>query len=427
VKRGSRKGRTLVAGTASPTPPATSPSAINHRAAEDGMSAQASARLRRRQRWVDRVQYPQAGLKGGAMRWIGFVFGLALLVFTAASVVTLLLIPRATANRLSSVVARGVLKSFNVLTSRIRDYARRDRVWAAGPPAFLIGVLTVWLTLSVFGWALFMWPFTNESFASTLRLSGSSVFTLGFDVPARAVPTAIVFPAAASGLVIVALQIAYLPSLYSAFNRRETLVTLLETEAGSPAWGPEILARYQLIRSASQLARLYDRWTEWAADLSESHTSYRTLIYFRSPEPLRSWLIALLAVLDAAALHLAICPHSVPAEARPLMRMGYLTLRKIALASGIAVDDDPQPGDPISLTRAEFDEAVRHVVDAGWTTERDNDEAWMHFRGWRVNYEAAAYGLAYHLDVVPALWSGPRRDTRAGMSPRRPVDRQPTG
>jgi hypothetical protein len=359
------------------------------------------------------------------MRWIGLLPGLVLLGFTVTSIVGMLLIPRLSANRLSTLVSRAVLRLFNLLTARVHDYERRDRIRAAAPPTFLLAVLSVWLTFTVLGWGLFMWPFTTDSFAGALRLSGSSVFTLGFDVPARAVPTAIVFPAAASGLVIIALQIAYLPSLYAAFNRRETLVTLLETEAGSPAWGPEILARYQLIKSTSQLARLYDQWTEWAADLSESHTSYRTLVYFRSPEPMRSWLIGLLAVLDAAALHLAMCPESVPTEARLLMRMGYLTLRKIAAAVRITVNDDPQPSDPILLTRQEFDAAVAHVVDAGWVPERDLDEAWKHFHGWRVNYETAAYALAYHLDVVPALWSGPRRDTTTGWTPRRPIDRLP--
>lgn len=359
------------------------------------------------------------------MRWICLPIGIAILIFTATSVAIALLIPRATNPRINNMVARAVLGLLHTLTAHIEDYIRRDRVLAGGPPLFMISLLTTWLALIVFGWALVMYPVAHDSFAGTLRLSGSAVFTLGFDVPSRAVATAIVFPAAASGLVIVALQIAYLPSLYSAFNRRETLVTLLETEAGVPAWGPEILARYQLIRTSSQLARLYDRWTEWAADVSESHTSYRTLVYFRSPDPLRSWLLGLLAVLDAAAIQLAICPRSVPSEARLLMRMGYLTLRKIADGARIPVDNDPKPTDPLQLTRGDFDQAVEHVVAAGWSPERDLDEAWKHFRGWRVNYEAAAYGLAYHLDVVPALWSGPRRHTSAEWLPRRPVDRTP--
>ena len=48
--------------------------------------------------------------------------------------------------------------------------------------------------------------------------------------------------AGASGLVLVAMLIAYLPVLYAAFNRREIQVTTLEALAGSPPWGPELLA-----------------------------------------------------------------------------------------------------------------------------------------------------------------------------------------
>ena len=49
--------------------------------------------------------------------------------------------------------------------------------------------------------------------------------------------------AAASGLFVIAAQIGYLPTLYGAFNRRETEVTLLGSRAGTPPWGPELLAR----------------------------------------------------------------------------------------------------------------------------------------------------------------------------------------
>jgi hypothetical protein len=47
----------------------------------------------------------------------------------------------------------------------------------------------------------------------------------------------------ATGLAIVTLQIAYLPTLYPAFNRRETEVALLKARAGVPSWGPELRAR----------------------------------------------------------------------------------------------------------------------------------------------------------------------------------------
>jgi hypothetical protein len=106
--------------------------------------------------------------------------------------------------------------------------------------------------------------------------------------------------------------------------------------------------------------------------------------------------------------------------------MGYTALIDLAATVGITVDPDPDPADPIQLTRAEFDSAVERLVSVGWKLERDQDQAWKHFHGWRVNYEAAAYGLALRLDAPPALWSGSRRKGRDEViNPIRPSHRVP--
>jgi hypothetical protein len=174
------------------------------------------------------------------------------------------------------------------------------------------------------------------------------------------------------------------------------------------------------------LPKVYERWTEWAADIAESHTNYRALLYFRSPDPQTSWLLGLLAVLDAAALQLALNPGTAPPEARPLLRVGYITMRKLAHTVGIAVTEDPHPDDPLVLTRAEFDAAMDRMRRAGWLLEREPDEAWPHFHGWRVNYEGAAYALARYLDVPPAVWSGTRpRHRPPPQLPVRPPHREP--
>jgi hypothetical protein len=137
-------------------------------------------------------------------------------------------------------------------------------------------------------------------------------------------------------------------------------------------------------------------------------------------------VIGLLAVMDAAALYLSLSPLTAPASARPLLRMGYVALDDLAGTLGIAVDPDPDPADPIQLSQAEFDDAVRRLVSVGWKLERSQDEAWKHFHGWRVNYEAAAYGLALRLDAPPALWSGERRKGRNEViQPVRPSHRVP--
>ena len=93
------------------------------------------------------------------------------------------------------------------------------------------------------GFAPLLWPFAADGVASAFIDAGSSLFTVGIAVPAGTAPAVTVFLAAATGLVILTLQIAYLPTLYAAFNRRETQVALLSERAGVPSWGPELLAR----------------------------------------------------------------------------------------------------------------------------------------------------------------------------------------
>jgi len=360
------------------------------------------------------------------IEWVGFAVGLALLGLTWASVLKTFMVPRETHTRLNIIVAGAVYRTFRMLTARVDDLARRERIYALSAPTFLIGLLVSWLVCLLIGYALLFLP-TGTSFAAAMRESGSSLFTLGFAVPAGGRGEyVIVFIAAASGLAVLALLIAYLPLLYAAFNRREVLVATLEALAGAPPWGPELLARQALIDNEVALPDLYGRWTEWAADISESHINYRTLVYFRSLDPAASWLLSLLAVLDGAALHLALNPSSAPHQARPLLRVGYITLRRLAASMDLPIPQDPAPTDPIDLAKADFDDAVRWLHEAGWETERLADDAWPHFHGWRVNYEAAVYQLAYHLDLPPALWSGPRRPGRpAPRPPLRPTDRKP--
>ncbi|MGD0834855.1 MAG: hypothetical protein ABSA40_10650 [Candidatus Dormibacteria bacterium] len=361
----------------------------------------------------------------GSVAWIGFAAGVVILLITAGSVLGTLIVPRATAPRLTVLVTRTVRRAFLLITDRVDAYRTRDRIDALAGPALLMALLAAWVALVFLSFSLLLWPFVG-GFGNAVVLTGASMFTLGFATPHGAAPTALVFLCAMSGLVIVALQIAYLPTLYAAFNRRETLVTMLEFLGGVPAWGPEILMRHELIDNTDRLGWLYERWTEWAADVSESHTTYPQLVYFRSPNPYRSWVVGLLAVMDAAALQLSLSPLSAPGAARPLLRMGYVALRELAEAVGVDIDPDPDPADPIQLTKAEYDDAVAKLRAVGWKIERDADIAWTHFHGWRVNYEAAAYGLCAYLNAPPALWSGPRRRGRNEvMGPARPAHRVP--
>ncbi len=335
-----------------------------------------------------------------------------------------LIVPRDTPARVGTFIARFFMPVFQWFTRFFRTYEGKDRWLAFQGPWYLLMLLATWLVLLATGYGLILWSITSLSIGGAFREAGSSMLTLGFAGTRTAGATAVDFLAAASGLGVVALLIGYLPVVYGAFNRRERSVTMLESRAGSPAWGPEILWRHERVGITDSLPEFYEHWETWCADVAETHSSYPALLLFRSPDPLRSWLTALLAVLDSAALYNALCPTTAPSQARLCLRMGFTTLRTLADVIFVEFDPDPHPEAPIRLTYEEFVRGAQRLVDIEFPMERTLEEAWPHFRGWRVNYEAVALEIAERVSAVPGPWAGTRSvfgDTV--LETHRPVDR----
>ena len=361
-----------------------------------------------------------------AGRWVAAAFGLLLVLASWQSVIGTLIVPRAVPSRLALWASHAVVAVYRLITRPVDDYRRRDRILATQAPAILVTQLATWLTIFLVGFTLLLWPAHGRSITRALADAGSSLFTLGFAEPPGTVPDIVVFTAAATGMIVVALQIGYLPTLYGAFNRRETDVALLVSRAGVPSWGPELLARthYALgsgVSTIDTLPDLYLQWERWAADVGESHSTYVPLVRFRSPQPFSSWVISLLAVLDSAALILSLAPNQVPVvPARLCLRSGFNCLTKVARAMGMDVPDEANPDASITLTYEEFLAAVGRMAEVQFPMSRTPADAWPDFVGWRVNYERAAYQIAEAIDAAPALWSGPRRYRTAEVSPQRP-------
>jgi hypothetical protein len=360
-----------------------------------------------------------------ALGWLAFAAGVVTVLWTWVSVVQTLIVPRGFSSKFLLRVLWAVRAPFLFTVRRLDSYESIDRLLVLQGPTSLLILLITWVALFFLGLSLLLWPFSS-SVKSAFVHAGSAMLTLGFAHPAGGAATVISFVAAATGLFVVALEIAYLPAIYGAFNRREVLVTTLQSRAGSPAWGPEILARQHLVGLLGSMPDLYASWEEWAADVAESHTNYPVLVFFRSPHPYRSWVLGLLAVLDSAAMYLALCPSSAPIEARLCLRMGFTCLRDIARTLSLPFDEDPFPDDPIDLSYDEFLAGVERLERVGFSVERSAEEAWPHFRGWRINYEQLAYRLADATFAAPGPWSGTRAHM-PGMAivPQRPVDRRP--
>ncbi|MGD0392877.1 MAG: hypothetical protein ABSC41_09545 [Acidimicrobiales bacterium] len=356
-----------------------------------------------------------------------FAIGIIIVLITAASILFTIVLPREPRGfeRLSLFVNRVVRLAFLCLSRLAGTYEGKDTLLAPTAPVAIVAQLAFWAGCFIVGYGL-MLEGTTHSLASALAQAAGAVFTVGTIDLSGPANSAVDIAAGATWVVIVALQIAYLPAIYQAFNRRESLVAMLESRAGVPAWGPEVLARHQLVGIIDTLPGFYAAWEEWSADLAESHTTYPVMLLFRSPDPWFSWLVGLLAVLDGAAMHLALAPGTASSEARLCLRMGFTALNRIAKVLRWKVDPDPNPEGPIDLTFEEFEEAVAMLDRIGFPLERSAEEAWPDFRGWRVNYETVAYRLCDRLTAPPAPWSGSRRHLRSGVvAPRRPPQRAP--
>jgi hypothetical protein len=359
-------------------------------------------------------------------RWFAAVGGVLLVATAAASVVGTLIVPRPVANWLTRWVDQLVRGVFLVLTHPVKSYKRRDRILAAYAATLLICQLAAWLAIFFVGFSLIFWPLINAGITTAFRTAGPALWEIGSVSAHGGAQQAVLDVASIVGIVTVTLQIAYLPTLYSAFNRRETEMALLNARADVPSWGPELLARthYALgtgVSTIDTLPDLYGSWERWAADVTESHTTYLPLVRFRSPRPLTSWVTSLLAVLDSAALMLALSPAAAPTvAARLCLRSGFICFGEIARAMRFDIPREPNVEAGISVTYQEFLDAVARMRLVDFPIERDPEEAWPDFVGWRVNYERAAYAIAKELDIVPALWSGPRRSPTAPILPIRP-------
>ena len=334
-----------------------------------------------------------------------FALGFTLFVVTLTSAVKTFVLPRSATDWLTRIVFLAMRRVFGLRLRRTTTYAQRDRIMAFYAPLSLLALLPTWLILVWIGYAGRFWAVGVPTWHQAFRDSGSSLLTLGFAPVEGTVQTVLAFSEATVGLILIALLIAYLPTIYSAFQRREAAVNLLEVRAGKPPSAVEMIERYHRIHGLDRLDEQWQAWEAWFADIEESHTSLAALVFFRSPRPDHSWITAAGAVLDAAALSLSALDIPSTPQAALCIRAGFIALRRIADVFGIAYTADPHyPEQPISVQRAEFDAACDRLAIEGVPLKADRGQAWLDFAGWRVNYDTVLLALCSITMAPPAAW-----------------------
>jgi hypothetical protein len=327
------------------------------------------------------------------------IFGVARVVFSA---VRTFVVPRGDTDPLTQFAFRSIHRVFERIASPTRPYAERDRIMAYYGPIALVLLPAFWLVLLAASFAAMFWAIGLPA-TEAVVVSGSSLLTLGFDRPGIPGGDLLSFAEAAIGLALVALLVSYLPTIYSAFSRRELLVNLLEVRADSPPSPIVMLTRIDRLSGLDVLHDTWERWEQWFAELEETHTSLPVLVFYRSQQSDHSWVNASGAMLDAAALVRSAIAIPQDAQADLMIRAGYIALRRIATYFSIPFEPNPQPTDPTSVDRERFETALAVLEQAGVPLVDDRDEAWRDFNGWRVNYDTVLRALE-RLTMAPTPW-----------------------
>ncbi len=338
-----------------------------------------------------------------------FITGLAITIGTLSSALSTFVLPRAARSQLNRLVFGLLRRVVDIPMRFARDYNQRDAIMAYYAPIGLMLLVPTWYALIAIGYAFMYTSLGYGDLIESFKLSGSSLLTLGFISSNDLVTDIFMFSEAVIGLILVALLIAYLPTMYSAFSRREQAVTMLEVRAGDPPAAETMLLRFNRIHGLDQLRDVWKTWEVWFSEIEESHTVLPALVFFRSPRSNHSWVTAAGAVLDGAALTLSAVDIPNDSSAALCIRSGYLALRQVVDYFDIPYPTDPRfPATPISVTREEFDATLDRLAAQGIPIHADRDRAWQDFGGWRVNYDRVLLALCSLTLAPPAPWSSDR-------------------
>ncbi len=280
-----------------------------------------------------------------------------------------------------------------------------------GPFGLLLN-LVLWVAAMMLGYGALQWAggshlaighpvdFGNDLYFSAATMAASSPDGLGAQSTFARVVQVI---DAGSGLAVIAIVIGYLPSLYQAFSRREATVSQLDARAGSPPSAGRLVIRSTQRDGWPALNRYLSEWETWVAELMETHLAYPVLAYFRSQHINQNWLSAMCAVLDACAFTIA----SAPAGTVDAARFTFAIARHAVVDLSYSFHADPLAPAMDRLPRADLDELLRQLREAGVEPGTDNATIEERLVRMRALYEPYINALGARLDLGLPQWLAP--------------------
>ncbi len=332
--------------------------------------------------------------------------GLLLLGLVLWDVFEGIVVPRPTPGRLR--IARYIIpptwRLWRFVGGRTRDGLSRDSFLGLFAPGTAVLLLVIWLGVIVVAYGLILYGLraelqpTPHDVVEAIYFAGASVLTIGYGdiIATGGLSRLAVLTSAATGLGVVALVITFLFSLFGSYQRREILVVTLAARAKAPPSAITLLETSARLGMVDGLPQLFAEWERWAAEVLDSHVAYPLLVYFRSSHDNSSWISALGAVLDAAALVLTTIRGVPRGQAEITKRVGAHLVEDISNYLGLA-------GDGAAVDREQFAAVHARLAHAGYDLEPET-EAWHAFEAARGSYAGRLIALAEYLATPAPVW-----------------------
>jgi hypothetical protein len=324
------------------------------------------------------------------------IAGIVGVVWVLNDIFKQVLVPRATEGtvRISVIFARACWIVARALFRKMPNNAKREETLGLFAPLYFITLVGIWLAALIVSYGLVLYGLRDEiqpvpeSLGAAIYFAGTSLLTIGFGdyVAVQGPARFVTLVAGASGIGTVAVTIAFLYAILGAFQQRERFVVVFDARAGAPASGVALLETYAGLGMIEQLPALFRESENWAADVLDSHLAYPILMAFRSSHKDESWVGALGALLDAAALLVTVVDDVPNGDARLFLDIGMHLTHDLS-----EYFDLPDVG-PVRATEGQI-AAIRARLSAAGLRVRDESGRWDRFNEMRESYARPLAGI----------------------------------
>jgi hypothetical protein len=301
------------------------------------------------------------------------------------------------------------------LAKLLPDRAADTMLGLYGPFGLLLN-LALWVLGMVVGYAALQWAGSSRltvghgvSFGQDLYFSAATIVSSGTGNLSAHTSYARVIQVmdAASGLLVLAIVIGYLPALFQAYSKREATVSQLDARAGSPPSAGRLVIRATRRGGWPAINDYLGEWETWTAELMETHLSYPILASYRSQHVNQSWLAALCTVLDSCALTIAVAPVGTVDAARST----FAIARHAVADLSYTFRTTPTPPVVDRLPMASLERLIADLREGGVEIEEEPGTVFTRLLRMRELYEPYVNALADKLTLRLPEWIAPESPT----------------